>query len=76
MMLNELVSSNTTLHNLLYDTPAARERGVSSAIEILSGREMLSAAHFAKLIGVSREAVRAKHQQNEILGLQGAKRGL
>ena len=51
----------------------ARERGVSRAVEILSGREMLSAADFAKYIGVSREAVRAKHQRNEILGLHGAK---
>ena len=54
----------------------ARERGVSRAVEILSGREMLSAADFAKFIGVSREAVRAKHQRNEVLGLKGAKRGL
>ena len=54
----------------------ARERGVSRAVEILSGREMLSAADFAKFIGVSREAVRAKHQRDEILGIRGAKRGL
>jgi hypothetical protein len=54
----------------------ARERGVSRAVEILSGREMLSAAEFAKFIGVSREAVRAKHQRDEILGIRGAKRGL
>jgi hypothetical protein len=54
----------------------ARERGVSRAVEILSGREMLSAADFAKFIGVSREAVRAKYQRNEVLGLKGAKRGL
>ena len=54
----------------------ARERGVSRAVEILSGQEMLSAAEFAEFIGVSREAVRAKHQRHEVLGLQGAKRGL
>jgi hypothetical protein len=54
----------------------ARGRGVSRAVEILSGREMLSAADFAKFIGVSREAVRAKHHRNEVLGLKGAKRGL
>ena len=54
----------------------AQERGVSRAVEILSAREMLSAADFAKFIGVSREAVRAKHQRNEVLGLKGAKRGL
>ena len=54
----------------------ARERGVSRAVEILSRPEMLSAADFAKFIGVSREAVRAKHQRSQLLGLRGAKRGL
>jgi hypothetical protein len=54
----------------------ARERGVSRAVEILSRRDMLSAADFGKFIGVSREAVRTKYQRNEVLGLQGAKRGL
>ena len=54
----------------------ARERGVSRAVEILSRPEMLSAADFAKFIGVSREAVRAKHQRSQLLGLKGAKRGL
>jgi hypothetical protein len=53
----------------------ARERGVSRAVEIQSGRELLSAAEFAKFIGVSREAVRGKHQRGEVLGLHGAKRG-
>ena len=54
----------------------ARQRGVSRAVEILSRPDMLSAADFAKFIGVSREAVRAKHHRNEVLGLKGAKRGL
>src|SRR5260370_28967445 len=73
--MGELVSPNSTLHNPFYGT-RARERGVSRAVEILSGREMLSAAEFAKFIGVSREAVRGKHQRGEVLGLDGAKRGL
>lgn len=45
-------------------TREARERGVSRVAQILSGREMLSAAEFARFIGVSREAVRAKHLTN------------
>src|SRR5260370_35011121 len=45
-----------------------RERGVSRAVETLSGREMLSAAAFAKFIGVSREAVRAKHTEKGCVG--------
>jgi hypothetical protein len=48
----------------------ALERGVIRAVEILSGREMLSVRDFAKFIGVSREAVRGKHQRGEVLGLQ------
>jgi hypothetical protein len=35
----------------------ALERGVIRAVEILSGREMLSAGDSAKFIGVSREAL-------------------
>jgi len=54
----------------------ARERGVSRAALILARRDMLSASEFAKFIGVSREAVRGKHQRHEVLGLKGAKRGL
>ena len=54
----------------------ARERGVSRAVEILSGRDMLSAADFGKFIGVSREAVCTEYRRNEVLGLKGAKRGL
>lgn len=54
----------------------ARERGVSRAAQILAGPDMLSAAELAKFIGVSREAVRAKYQRREVLGLKGAKRGL
>jgi hypothetical protein len=41
----------------------ARERGVSRAAQILAGPDMLSGSAFAKFIGVSREAVRAKHQR-------------
>jgi hypothetical protein len=52
----------------------ARERGVIRAAQIPAGRNLLSAAEFAKFIGVSREAVRAKHQRHEVLGLKGAKR--
>jgi hypothetical protein len=37
---------------------------------------MLSAAEFGKFIGVSREALRAKHQRREVLGLKAAERGL
>jgi hypothetical protein len=42
----------------------------------LVGRDMLSAAEFAKFIDVSQGAVRGKHQRHEVLGLKGAKREL
>jgi hypothetical protein len=55
---------------------AARERGAARAAQILAGPEMLSADDFARLIGVSREAVRLKRRRHEVLGLEGAKRGV
>jgi len=54
----------------------ARARGVQRAAEILAAPEMLSADKFAAMIGVTREAVRLKRQRREILGLEGAKRGV
>jgi hypothetical protein len=54
---------------------AARRRGRVRAAEILSGDDMLSAEQFAELIGTSRVTVNAKRQNNQVLGLDGAKRG-
>lgn len=54
----------------------ARTRGAARAADILSGPDMLSADAFARLIGVTREAVRQKAMRREALGLQGAKRGV
>lgn len=54
----------------------ARERGEARAAELLAAPEMLGADDFAKLIGATRETVRKKLKRREILGLQGAKRGV
>lgn len=54
----------------------ARIRGAGRAAEILAGPGMLSADQFAALVGVTREGVRQKMIRREILGLQGAKRGV
>lgn len=54
---------------------AARARGRLRAAEVLNGPEMLSADAFAELLGVSRVTVNAKRQKNEVLALDGAKRG-
>jgi hypothetical protein len=60
-------------------TPHSRMLGrerINRAAQVLAGRDMLSGSAFTKFIGVSREAVGAKHQRHEVLGLKGAKRGL
>lgn len=54
----------------------ARHRGAARAAEVLAGPDMLSVEDFAGLIGVTREAVRQKLKRREVLGLQGAKRGV
>jgi hypothetical protein len=54
----------------------ARARGEARAAEVLAGPEMLGADDFASLIGATRETVRQKLKRREILGLQGAKRGV
>jgi hypothetical protein len=53
----------------------ARKRGRLRSAEILSGEEMLSADAFANLLGVSRVTVNTRRQKNELLALDGAKRG-
>ena len=54
---------------------AARERGRLRVAEILAGDEMLSAEAFAELLGVSRVTVNAKRQRQEVLAVDGARRG-
>lgn len=54
----------------------ARARGESRAAEVLAAPDMLGADDFAGLIGATRETVRQKLKRREILGLQGAKRGV
>ncbi|MBA3811312.1 MAG: XRE family transcriptional regulator [Caulobacteraceae bacterium] len=54
---------------------AARARGRTRVAEILSGEDMFSAERFADLIGTSRVTVNTKRKNNQVLGLEGAKRG-
>ncbi len=53
----------------------ARSRGRIRAAEILSRDDMLSADQMAERLGISRVTVNARRQRNELLGLDGAKRG-
>jgi hypothetical protein len=54
----------------------AKVRGATKAAEILKGADMLTARDFGPLIGASHETVNAKRKRHEILGLEGATRGV
>ena len=54
----------------------ARQRGAKRAAEILRAPDMLSADQFATAIGATRETVHQKRRRGEVLGLEGAKRGV
>lgn len=53
----------------------ARQRGRVRAAEILTSDDMLSADQLAALLGTSRMTVNTKRQNQQLLGLDGAKRG-
>lgn len=55
---------------------AAKQRGSERVAEILKRPEMLSADEFADEIGSTRETVNKKRKRHEVLGLEGAKRGM
>lgn len=54
----------------------AYARGAAAASDILSGPDMLNSDSMAKMLGLSREAVLQKRRRGELLGLEGAKRGV
>jgi hypothetical protein len=54
----------------------AKARGAAKAAEILKGADMLTARDFGPLIGASHETVNAKRKRHEVLGLEGATRGV
>ncbi|MHB2208421.1 hypothetical protein [Methylobacterium sp. CM6257] len=55
---------------------AAKARGQAKVAEILKGEDMLTAREFGPLIGASHETVRVKRERFELLGLEGATRGV
>jgi hypothetical protein len=55
---------------------AARLRGQAKVADILKGEDMLTARDFGRLIGASHETVNAKRKRFEVLGLEGATRGV
>lgn len=55
---------------------SARARGQKKVAEILKGQDMLTARAFGPLIGASHETVNAKRKRFELLGLEGATRGV
>jgi len=54
----------------------AKARGATKAAEILKGADMLTARAFGPLIGASHETVNTKRKRHEVLGLEGATRGV
>lgn len=54
----------------------AKARGAIKVAEILKGPDMLTGQEFAREINTSHETVNAKRKRHEILGLEGATRGV
>lgn len=54
----------------------AYARGAEAAAELLAGPDMLSSSAMAERLGLSREAVHQKRRRGELLGVEGAKRGV
>lgn len=54
----------------------AYTRGADSAADLLAGPDMLSSDQIAERLGLSREAVLQKRRRGDLLGLEGAKRGV
>ncbi len=54
----------------------AYARGAEAAAELLAGPDMLSSDAIAERLGLSREAVHQKRRRGELLGIEGAKRGV
>jgi len=55
---------------------AAMERGAETVAKIISQPDMLTGEDFARLVGMSRMAVHKKLKKQQILGIEGAKRGV
>jgi hypothetical protein len=54
----------------------AKARGATKVTEILRQADMVTAREFGPLIGASHETVNIKRKRHEILGLEGATRGV
>ena len=54
----------------------AKARGATKVTDILKGADMLAARAFGPLIGASHETVNTKRKRHEVLGLEGATRGV
>jgi hypothetical protein len=54
----------------------AKARGAAKVTDILRGSDMLTAKEFGRLIGASHETVNTKRKRQEVLGLEGATRGV
>lgn len=55
---------------------AAQQRGAVLIAKILAGDDMASADDFAALLGITRQSLHGKLDKHQVLGLEGAKRGV
>ena len=74
----EAVTAAEKPEALPLDAAIARAKGqrAAKAAEILKGSDMLTARDFGPLIGASHETVNLKRKRHEVLGLEGATRGV
>jgi len=54
----------------------AYTRGADASAELLAGPDMLSSDQIAERLGLSRETVLQKRRRGDLLGIEGAKRGV
>jgi hypothetical protein len=74
--VDESTDSGTSLKALDRSLASAHERGRSRVAGILAGEDMLSADAMAELLGTTRMTVNARRRNHQLLGLEGAKRGV
>ena len=73
---NPVVQTDAPIAPVQASFAAARDRGARRVAEIASGADMLSAEDMAKLLGTTRMTVNTKRRKRQLLGLEGAKRGV
>lgn len=72
----ETPATATPLGRLDSALARAKARGAAKINDILKGEDMLTAREFGPLMGASHETINVKRKRHEVLGLEGATRGV